>query len=75
MITYTKNHGVKLDSQEVGCIAQQIVVMIKVLISSKGGTGTRVSGTRSPMEKWVEGKLTKAFIHFLPYLKMFQSGS
>ena len=28
-ITYTKNHGVKLDLREVGCIAQQIVIMIK----------------------------------------------
>ena len=28
-ITYTKNHGVKLNLREVGCIAQQIVIMIK----------------------------------------------
>ena len=40
---------------------------------------TRVSGTRSIVEKWVEGKLNKAFLHFLPnflsYLVIFQSGA
>ena len=39
----------------------------------------RVSGIRSTMEKWVEGKLNKAFLHFLAknfltaYLMIFQS--
>ena len=33
---------------------------------------TRVLGTHSTMEKWVEGKLDKDFLHFLPYLMIFQ---
>ena len=28
----------------------------------------RGTGTQFPMEKWVEGKSNKAFLHFLPYL-------
>jgi len=40
---------------------------------------TRVWGFGSAVEKWVESRLNKAFLHFLPifwaYLMIFQSGT
>ena len=30
-------------------------------------------GIRMSAKKWVQGKLNKAFLHFLPYLMIFQS--
>ena len=32
------------------------------------------SSARNHSEKWIEGKLNKDFLHFLPYLMIFQSG-
>ena len=37
-----------------------------------GGSGTSILGFGSALEKWVfKGKMNKAFLYFLPYLKIF----
>ena len=36
---------------------------------------TRVLGTRSAMEKWVEGKLNKDFLHFWQIFAIFEDFS
>ena len=44
-------------------------IFFQMLNQSSGGSGTpetHVSGFGSAMEKWVQGKLIKAFLHFLP---------
>ena len=75
IIFYTSLIGKKLYCRHLTRPSANYVYSIPSGLVMEQVPETRVSGTRSTMEKWVEGKLNKAFLHFfvklLTYLMIF----